>query len=192
MRALLKKDICTGLPMFIAGAVCLLILVLIYSVIGSERVFDIISTVFLGFACITFFILFSNDASTKFTEYALTLPIKRCRLVDIRYLEAMIICAVAFLISLLSHSDDLVLRIALPATQSIAIAFILPFLYKFGGNSGKSVGLCTFIAFIIAFGSILLLDGRQGFPLAALYPAAAVTLLISWQISRKVITTRDF
>jgi hypothetical protein len=86
----------------------------------------------------------------------------------------------------------MVLRIASPATLSIAISFILPFLYKFGGNSGKSVGICTFIAYIIAIGSVLLLDGWQSFPLAALYPAAVVMLLISWQISRKVITTRDF
>jgi hypothetical protein len=191
MRTLIKKDIIAGSGLIIGGAV-IIILAMIFSALSREKFADLIIPLFVGFSGAGYYGQFSDDDKSKYIEYALTLPITRHNIVDVKYIEALLLWVIFLIVEWLNPAGDRTLRTVVPSTMLIAFALVLPFVFKYGGRGNRIVAIGTGISLIAPFIAALAIGDHPEHPLAILYPVAGASIIISWLISRKVIMTRDF
>lgn len=106
---------------------------------------------------------FSYDDLSKFDAYALSLPIKRKKVVDAKYLLALILTIVGFIFTLsllgifylinknINFMEIIPNAIGLAIGGLVVPIFAFPFIYKYGIEKGRVIFYVVFILLITLF-----------------------------------------
>jgi hypothetical protein len=206
MKGLIRKDL---LLLALSGRVVLVslaVFIMVFMTAGTGAVAAILPVVMALMLTIS---LFAYDAQAKWDQFATVLPVGAKQIVGARYLIAygVLICA-AFLAFLLNIAGKLrsgqagmaiapiVLESALvSAAVSLALAIIMPLIYRFGVEKARIAMLVVFLAPTVFF---QLLGAKMKVPTVderALAPvlivAALVAAFLSYVVSCRIYQAKD-
>lgn len=157
---------------------------------------------------------FSYDAYNKWDAYAAALPDGRRNVVRAKYISTCITVIISFLISMITLY--IIAQCGLPCDLSSAtkeltggllaclliVVIAFPMLYQFGVEKGRialfvvSFGVAGISALIVKFGNIRIsggvVDFFEQYYMVVLPIIACLLLLISYQISKRVYSNKEF
>ena len=204
MKGLLLKD----LTMMLKYGKITLLACLIFSVagcLGEPNLYFMLYPVVIGSVMAQS--LISYDERSGWDRYCDALPVSRAQVVTGKYLIALIVFAVFFLIGVVGQrissvrggGQDIWTVIALLAAGGLIVpAILLPFSFRFGTEKGRIVYLLTVGLVLGGVAALGYVKGSDPSGLnmtsgaaAGLFLAAVVIFIISWRLSIILYKNRE-
>lgn len=215
MKGLILKDLYTLRQMGKIYLICMVCLVIWGLVTDNPTV---LSSLLLVYGLMLLITTASYDEASHFNRYALTLPLTPKKLVQAKYLFALLLFTVMVTLGILVGAGMLAVLGAkaemgygelLASTCSISciylmtIVFILPCIYKFGVEKSRFLFVATYLLVFAGFALLFSIDNMKtwlsglsdrGFlSIGAVFGALAVVgLIVSYHISIRIVENKEW